>query len=97
MLIYIYTRTYRIILRPEYVDSRYEHREIKTDDLSVKKNAYPYMGGFNAYSLFGYLIQYPTPSRAGPINVEYFQKHHPSRSNQPTTFTSDSIRTLVTP
>ena len=32
-----------------------------------------------------------------PISVEYFQAQHPSRAKQPRTFTSDSIKALVTP
>ena len=65
-----------------------------------KKKPYPHMGVPNAYTQFIYVIQYPTASRAGPINVQstsYFQEQHPSRANQPRALTSDNIEALVTP
>ena len=39
----------------------------------------------------------PRQPNQRPINVDYFQAQHPSRANQPRTFTSDSIQALVRP
>ena len=61
--------------------------------------------------IWGYLMRTPClfyldytvpdsiPSRPNHrrINVEYFQAQHPSRANQPRTFTRDSIQARVTP